>query len=133
MASAGAVSPAAVSSAAAAASAAVALAELGGRVAISTRALERTVTAIAASRLGVSSSDVKIRLMDDAGLLSVAVSAPVRMPPLRANTSGETLPARVLAARAGIREDITRIAGAHVGTVGVTVTRVNLEVERRVR
>ena len=127
MASAGAVSPAAVSSVA------VAVAELGGRVAISTRALERTVTAIAASRLGVSSSDVKIRLMDDAGLLSVTVSAPVRMPPLRANTSGETLPARVLAARAGIREDITRIAGAHVGTVGVTVTRVNLEVERRVR
>jgi len=107
--------------------------ELGGRVAITARALERTITAIAASRLGVTSSEVKIRLMDDAGLLSVAVSAPVRMPPLRANVTGQTLPARVLAVRAGIREDITRIAGAHVGTVGVTITHVNLEKETRVR
>jgi hypothetical protein len=107
--------------------------EIGGRVAISARALERTVTAIAAARLGVSPRDVTVRLTDDAGLLAIAVSGPVRLAPLRSPRRGEGIPARILDARAGIRDDVTAIAGAHVGTVAVSLTRVQLSEERRVR
>ena len=109
------------------------LVEVGGRVAVTARALERTITAIAAERLGVAASEVSIRLMDDAGLLSVTVAGPVRLPPLRAADRGSALPARILAARTGIRDDVTRIAGSHVGTVGVTITRAQVVEERRVR
>jgi len=42
------------------------------------------------------------------------------------------LPARIRAARSGIRDDVTRIAGAHVGTVGVTITRALVLDKRRV-
>ena len=103
-----------------------------GRVAISTRAMERTVLAIAASRLGVPAADVSVRLTDDAGLLAIAVSGPMRLAPLRspARTAGALT--RIAEARAGIREDVTRIAGTEVRTVAVTITRAVVTQERRV-
>lgn len=109
------------------------LGEIGGRVDISARALERTVTAIAAARLGVPARDVSVRLADDSGLLSIAVTAPVRLPPLRSMSAGAGIPARIVDARSGIRADVTTIAGAQVGTVGVSITRALVVEERRVR
>ena len=54
-----------------------------GRVSVTARALQRTVTAIAAGHLGVPVSDVAVRLVDDGGLLGIAVTGPLRLPPLR--------------------------------------------------
>jgi len=107
------------------------LVEVAGRVSVTSRALERTITAISAARLGVAAGEIKIRLSDDSGLLSVAVSGPVRISPL-ASESNESLPAKIRAARSEIRDDVTRIAGAHVGTVGVTITRALVLEKRRV-
>ncbi|TBN58199.1 hypothetical protein EYE40_12805 [Glaciihabitans arcticus] len=104
-----------------------------GRVSISARALERTVTAIAASRLGVAASEVNVRLTDDSGLLAVAVAAPIGIPPLRSTNPGRALPERIVDARSQIRDDVTRIAGATVGTVALTITRARMLEERRVR
>ena len=109
------------------------LVDLGGRVAITAHALERTVTAIAASRLGVAATDVRVRLSDDSGLLAVSIAGPVGVPSLRSTRSGPTVPQRILDARSGIRDDVTRIAGAHVGTVALTITRAQLVEERRVK
>ena len=111
----------------------VSLIDVAGRVSVTSRALERTITAISAARLGVAAGEVRVRLSDDSGLLSVAVSGPVRVPPLAARETGESLPARIRAARSGIRDDVTRIAGAQVGTVALSITRAHLIEERRVR
>ena len=109
------------------------LGEIQGRVDISARALERTVVAIAASHLGVPTKEVSVRLADDSGLLSIAISAPVRLPPLRSPSRGAGIPARIVDARSGIRADVTTIAGAVVGTVGVSITKAHVVEERSVR
>lgn len=104
-----------------------------GRVAVSARAMERTVLAIAASRLGVPAGDVRVRLTDDAGLLAIAVSGPMRLAPLRSPAPTAGALTRIAEARAGIREDVTRIAGTQVRTVTVAITRAVVQQERRVR
>jgi hypothetical protein len=106
---------------------------LNGRVAVSTRALERTVTAVAATRLGVPFADVSVRLVDDAGLLGIAITGPLRLPPLRSPAPTAGALTRIAEARAQIRDDVTRIAGAQVRTVTVAITRAVVQQERRVR
>ena len=103
-----------------------------GRVAVSARALEHTIAAIAAGHLGVAVKDVSIKLTDDAGLLSIAVTGPLRLSPLRSPNRGPGVLARIAAARAGIRDDVTTIAGSKVGRVSVTVSRAVLLEEKRV-
>jgi len=105
---------------------------MNGRVSIATRALERTITAIAAHRMGVSPSDVSIRLSDSAGLLSVVVTGALKVRPLRSHAGGETLPARIEAIRSGIRDDISEIAGSTVALVSVDVSRARIIEEKRV-
>jgi len=109
------------------------LVDVGGRVAITAHALERTVTAIAATRLGVAAKDVTVRLTDDSGLLAVDIASPLGVPSLRSTRGGPTVPERIVDARRGIRDDVTRIAGAQVGTVALSITRAHLIEERRVR
>ena len=104
-----------------------------GRVAVSTRALERTVSAIAAGRLGVPVRDVVIRLTDDRGLLSIAVTGPLRVGALRDPQRGPGVMTRIATAREGIREDVTSILGSTVGRVSVTVSRAVILEQKRVR
>ena len=104
-----------------------------GRVSVSTRALERTVTAVAAGHLGVPAGDVRVRLTDDAGLLAIAVSGPLRLAPLRSPVRGAGVLSRIAEARAGISDDVTRIAATGVRTVSVSITRAVVLEERRVR
>jgi hypothetical protein len=103
-----------------------------GRVAVTTRALERTVTAIAADRLGVPAKDVKITLTDDRGRLSVAVTGPLRVAALRDPQRGPGVLTRIATARSGIRDDVTTILGSTVGTVSVTVSRAVILENKRV-
>lgn len=104
-----------------------------GRVSVTARALQRTVAAIAAGRLGVPVSDVSVRLVDDAGLLGIAVTGPLRLPPLRSPSRGLGAVSRVQAARQGIRSEVAAIAGSTVGTVTVSITRAIVIAEKRVR
>ena len=105
---------------------------MNGRVSVTTRALERTVAAIAAARLGAPIADVSIRLTDDAGLLAVAVTGPLTAPPLRAPSETRGMRTRVDTLRDGIREDVEAIAGSRVGRVSVKVSRAIISEERRV-
>jgi len=104
-----------------------------GRVSVTARALQRTVTAIAAGHLGVPVADVSVRLVDDAGALGIAVTGPLRLPPLRSPNRGPGALTRLQAARQGIRTDVASIAGSTVGTVTVSVTRAIVIAEKRVR
>lgn len=106
---------------------------IGGRVAVATRALERTVTAIAAGRLGVRARDVSIRVTDDRGLLSVAVTGPMRVAALRDPQRGDGVLTRIATARRGIRDDVTSILGSSVSRVSVTVSRAIILEEKRVQ
>jgi hypothetical protein len=106
---------------------------VNGRVSIATRALEKTITAIAAHRMGVLARDIRVVLSDDAGLLSVAVIGPLRVRPLRSDAQGPTLPERIESIRTGIRDDVTAIAGSSVGLVSVDVSRALITDERTTR
>ena len=109
-----------------------------GRVSISSRALERTTAAIAAGALRVPVATVRVTLADQAGLLGVTVTAPLRTSPLRSSVPGGSAPddgmvTRVQAARRGIREELTTISGRTVGRVDVTIARADIREEKRVR
>jgi len=106
---------------------------VAGRVAITERALERTVMAIAAGHLRVPVKAVRVQLADDAGLLAVAVTAPVRTAPLRAPGRGDGMVTVVQGARSGIRDDITTITGRTVSRVSITVSRAEVFEEKRAK
>jgi len=104
-----------------------------GRVSISSRALERTTAAIAAGALRVPVATVRVTLADQAGLLGVTVTAPLRTSPLRSSAPEAGMVTRVQAARRGIREELTVISGRTVGRVDVTIARADIREEKRVR
>ncbi len=106
---------------------------IDGRVAVTARALERTVTAIAAERLGVPRRDVSITLADDRGLLSISVTGPLRVAALREPRRGPGVLTRIETARTAILDDVTRILGSTVGLVSVTVSRAVILDEKRVQ
>lgn len=101
-----------------------------GRTSVTPRALERVARGVAADHLGVDGSRVAVRLTDSNGSLAVAVSAPVRTPPLGSDAAG--LVTRSQQARANIARDITTISGSQVGSVALRVTGVVIVEERRV-
>jgi len=104
-----------------------------GRVSISSRALERTTVAIAAGALRVAPSTVRVTLADEAGLLGVSVTAPLRTSPLRTTGPSDGIVTRVQAARRDIRAELAEIAGREIGRVNVTIARAEIREEKRVR
>jgi hypothetical protein len=104
-----------------------------GRVAISSRALERTAVAIAAGALRVPPSTVRVTLADEAGLLGVSVTAPLRTTALRSTAPADGIVTRVQAARRDIRAELTELAGREIGRVNVTISRADIREEKRVR
>jgi len=104
-----------------------------GRVAISSRALERTTVAIAAGALRVPPSTVRVTLADEAGLLGVTVTAPLRTPSLRSAATSVGIVTRVQAARRDIRTELAELAGREIGHVNVTISRADIREEKRVR
>ena len=104
---------------------------LPGRVSITPRALEHTAAAIAAGHLGVDRSKVSVRLSDIRGQLAVAITSPLRVPPLgREPAVGMVTRSQV--AREAISRDLTRIGGSTVGTVTLRVTGVTIWESSRV-
>jgi len=108
-------------------------ARVAGRNAVSTRALEKTVRAIAAHRLGVKADAVSVKLTDDSGLLAVAITGPLRMQPLRSEHRGDGIMTRIQAARVAIRDDVTTIADSRVGLVDVTISSAIISDETETR
>ena len=104
-----------------------------GRVSISGRALERTTAAIAAGALRVPVATVRVALTDQAGLLGVSVTAPVRAMPLRSTEPEAGILTRVQAARRDIRDELTEISGRTVGRVNITIARAEIREEKRIR
>jgi len=104
-----------------------------GLVAITSKALERTAVAVAADVLGVAVSTVRVTLADEAGVLGVRVSAPLRVAGLRSGQPSDGILTRVQAARFGIRQQLTAITGREIGRVNVAITRADVKEETRVR
>lgn len=112
-----------------------------GRNRVTSKALGRVVTAVAADALGVAARSVHVDLTDDGGLLSVAVSTPVRIvslariasEPASLTRSGGPLLARVGDAQEIIRSRVAALTGASIGRVAITVTGIDIQPERRVR
>jgi hypothetical protein len=112
-----------------------------GRNRVTSKALGRVVTAVAADALGVAARSVHVDLADDGGLLSVAVATPVRVvslariagDPASLARSGGPLLARIGDAQEIIRSRVASLTGASIGRVTITVTGIDVQPERRVR
>lgn len=105
-----------------------------GRVDVTARALERAVTAIAASELDVPVSDVSVTLTDERGRLGVAVVAPIRVAPLsELAASGMRLIDRAQESRAGIRTRSEQLTGREIGEVSIRLSKAIVSTPRRVR
>ncbi len=103
-----------------------------GRTDVTTRALERTVSAISAQRLGVPVREVSVELGDDRGRLGIRVAAPVRLDGLRADGEQTGLVSGAQDARGDIRESVTEITGRQVGDLSLRITRATIAPQRRV-
>jgi hypothetical protein len=108
-----------------------------GRTHISTRAMTRLVSAVAAESLGVKPSQVSVNLADSAGRLDLSVRAPIRVLPLdavEAATDGaedESILARSEQAQQHIRGTVGELTGADIAGVTVRLTSARIRLPRR--
>jgi hypothetical protein len=103
---------------------------IAGRVTITRRALSAVLAAVAAERLGVRSTRVRVDLADDRTRLGVAITSTARV-----DAAGGAVPSlRDLGAavRNAVQADGARITGSEIGRVTVRITGHEL-VERRTR
>ena len=103
-----------------------------GRTDVTSRALERTVSAVSAQRLGVPVRDVSVTLGDDSGRLGIQVAAPITVAGLRVAGDQTRLVSTAQDARADIRETVTELTGRQVGDLNLRITRATIASKRRV-
>ena len=111
-----------------------------GRNRITARALDRVATAVAADELGVQPKSVSVDASDDAGMLQLAVSSPIRIAsltrvqrdPAVVERTGGSLLERAARAQDGIRARVTELTGSGVSRVMVRLTGVTIVEEKRV-
>lgn len=111
-----------------------------GRTTVSTRALNRLVSAVAAEALGVSVATVGTTITDDRGSLALTVSAPIPIlsltrvarDPLIVPRSGGTILERAEQARQHIHHRAGELTGSVVSCVSVQLTGVDFKAEDRV-
>lgn len=111
-----------------------------GRNRITARALDRVATAVAADELGVQPKTVSVDTSDDAGMLELVVSSPIRVAPLSrvqrdpaiVERTGGTLLERAGRAQDGIRSRVAELTGSGVSRVTVRLTGVTVVEEKRV-
>jgi uncharacterized alkaline shock family protein YloU len=112
-----------------------------GRTTVSSRALERVVSAVTADTFGVTARAVHVDLTDRNGLLALQIRTPtwvasldrVKREPAVVEASGGTLIQRTINAQTTIRERVTELSGAQIAHVTVQLTGINTQEERRVR
>jgi len=98
-----------------------------GRVSLSSKAIERTLGALAAEELGVPADTSGVRLHDAGGRLGVAVTAPVAL------GRGRTVLAAAEAAQRRVLADGPTLTGAQISTARIRVTGLHDAEPRRVR
>ena len=112
-----------------------------GRTTVSSRALERVVSAVAADTFGVTARAVHVNLSDRNGLLALQIRTPtwvasidrVKRDPAVVEASGGTLIQRTIDAQTTIRKRVSELSGAQIAHITVQLTGVNTREERRVR
>ena len=112
-----------------------------GRTTVSSRALERVVSAVTADTFGVTARVVHVNLTDRNGLLAIHVRTPtwvaslarVKHEPGVVDASGGTLIQRTINAQTTIRERVTKLCGAQIAHVTIQLTGINPQEEGRVR
>lgn len=111
-----------------------------GTTTVSSRALGRLVSAVAADALGVTARDVRVNLSDSDGLLAIRVRTGIRSTALlfvrrtreRVQAGAGTLVRRAADAQTTIRERVTELTGAEVAHVLVHLTDIDIREEKRV-
>jgi uncharacterized alkaline shock family protein YloU len=112
-----------------------------GRTRITSKALNRVVSAVTADALGVDSGRVGVDLADRDGLLGLTVTTPIRVVSLAriesdasvVGRSGGTIVDRSRQAQETIRDRVTEITGSSIDRVTVKVSGVDIQPEERVR
>ena len=112
-----------------------------GRTTVSSRALERVVSAVTADTFGVTARVVHVNLSDRHGLLALRIRTPtwvasidhVKRDPAVVEASGGTLIQRTINAQTTIRERVTELSGAQIAHVTVQLTGISTQEEGRVR
>ncbi|MGY4858851.1 hypothetical protein [Cryobacterium sp. AP23] len=99
-----------------------------GHTQISSRAMTRVVSAVAAEALGVTTGQVSVDLEESAGSLDVTVRAPLKAVPDEpgdaADTAGnDTTETRTEQAEQQVRDSVGELTGVPLGGVTVRLTK----------
>ena len=112
---------------------------LAGHNRISTQALTSTARGAASEYFGVPPQQVRVTWRDDHGLLALALSLPVPLPPLAALTpamlerAGGTVKDRAHAAKPVLLQRISELTGSRLSRVDIRITGALTVEGRRVR
>ncbi len=112
---------------------------LAGHNRISTQALTSTAKAAASEYFGVPPQQVRVTLRDDRGLLALALSLPIPLPPLAALTpamlerAGGTVLERAHAAKPVLLQRVSELTGSRLSRVDIRITGALAVEGRRVR
>ncbi|HUG51299.1 MAG TPA: hypothetical protein VLZ78_09920 [Terrimesophilobacter sp.] len=112
-----------------------------GRTTVSSRALERVVSAVTADTFGVTARAVHVNLTDRNGLLAIQIRTPIWVASIDrvkrdsavVEASGGTLIQRTIDAQTTIRARVTELSGAQIAHVTVQLTGITTMEEGRVR
>jgi uncharacterized alkaline shock family protein YloU len=112
-----------------------------GRTRITSKALNRVVSAVTADALGVDAGHVGVELADRTGALALVVTTPIRVVSLdrvRSDSSvvmrsGGSILDRADRAQAIIRDRVTTLTGSEIARVTVKVSGVTIQPEERVK
>ncbi len=101
---------------------------IAGRVIVTERALRRTLGAIAAEELGVTSRDVEATVHDSSGSLAVDIAGPVAVGGSRTQSALEI----AQQTRARVREHGYELSGARIADVRLRLTGAREAQRKRV-
>lgn len=112
-----------------------------GRTSVSSKALNKVVSAVSADELQVDATSVSVDLSDSSGKLVLTVRSPIRAVALGrivtdgslVERAGGTLLARTAQAQDIIRSRVNALTGYAVERVIVRVTGVEIKQEKRVK
>lgn len=112
-----------------------------GRTRITSRALNRVVSAVTSEELGVASRSVGVDLDDDGGSLTLTVRAPIHVmsitkamdDPTAVDRAGGSVMDRAAKAQENIRTRVRSLTGSDISRIVLRLTGADITQERRVR
>lgn len=112
-----------------------------GRTRITSKALNRVVSAVTAEELGVDSRKVGVDLEDHGGSMMLTVRAPIHVPSLDrvlgdsnvlTRTGGSVID-RAATARENIRARVQKLTGSDITRIMLRLTSADIRQEKRVK